>query len=881
MRQVAWALVLAGFGVLLLPSSVFAWGEAVAQPATAFTENACHGSRVLLQVAGEPRAYRSCIMGSASVRIATYTTEYGYNRAAISVASDSQFYPFDGVCAVAQGCAYSVLTDSIMQLETLATGKNRLVVLPNITTHLTQSYSGGLLRYSVPASSKQPALAAAGGALPIGAVALSANGRYVAAELPNTGIVLLDLLTLQARQVMAPGYLYGLGRDPSMVLAVDNAGQYIAVMGRNAGPLILEVSQVCGEVLGVTPVHQFSIGVVACKKRPITFSNMLAAVHQTGAPQFSADASQLFFSMRTIEGSLWWASVRQPTAQASAHALSILALGDSFISGEGELDDSWYQPFTNQPPDTCHTSFRSYPYLVAQQGGLSLQDAFNIACSGAVTQDILGAGDYQGQKGRLSHYTVAEQHQQRTEAYVHRIPGRVAQSDFVMALQPTAMVVSIGGNDTGFMQKLKACIMPDTCRWAAPGEARLQVAQEIEGLLPRLVETYTLLRQQAPTSTLYAMGYPLIMAVDGACSLVTDLLLNRDERLFIHEAIQLLNNVIRTAAARAGAYYVDNEKALVGHELCSNDPTAMNGLRIGDDIAPIPALDILKLFGNESFHPTPDGHRRIAQRIVSQYPTMTTMRVSPLPTTVALPPLSDYWQQAILTEPPRLQATDEVAVEGAALRVTLPAGSFAPHSLVSSTLYSEPVELARQSADNAGALFARLTLPEDTTPGYHTVVMNGTSYSGEPIALYQTIAIPPPAETTGDTEHTLGLDEDATPKARQGEVAVAPVTNTVAIGVSPSLFMQGSYPRDMVHDDHGAMARARTARDSDVLFRGVSAVLGAQHTAAAPSEGIEGSLSAEKQPVYTMLGGAMIAGLLGVSAVIVGTFAWVRSARAR
>ena len=45
------------------------------------------------------------------------------------------------------------------------------------------------------------------------------------------------------------------------------------------------------------------------------------------------------------------------------------------------------------------------------------------------------------------------------------------------------------------------------------------------------------------------------------------------------------------------------------------------------------------------------------------------------------------------------------------------------------------------TVDASGAFQANITLPSSAGPGYHTVILNGLSYSGEPITLYQFVTV--------------------------------------------------------------------------------------------------------------------------------------------
>ncbi len=138
-------------------------------------------------------------------------------------------------------------------------------------------------------------------------------------------------------------------------------------------------------------------------------------------------------------------------------SMNYLALGDSYSSGEGDIDQtgsSHYLSFTNVfgdyrngiPRELCHVSDRSYPFLLAPDMGISQGDNMqSIACSGAVRSDILsvklnGGADssYAGQdapmfSGIFSNSTqsapqlagITNAQELQDEAINQFIPGRV------------------------------------------------------------------------------------------------------------------------------------------------------------------------------------------------------------------------------------------------------------------------------------------------------------------------------------------------------------------------------------------------------------------------------------------------------------------------
>lgn len=453
--------------------------------------------------------------------------------------------------------------------------------------------------------------------------------------------------------------------------------------------------------------------------------------------------------------------------------LNYLALGDSFSSGEGELTDGYYLLGTNQPLAKCHTSTRSYPYLVAQYQSVP-HGVRSVACSGARVTDIASSTSYRGQADRLAAQTPSLYSQQAGDALQWFTPGVVRQIDFVARYHPRAVSVGIGGNDVSLFDKLKACLMPLRCNWTQ-GNERVQMAREIRALFPSLTDLYSALRRASSETRFYVVDYPQIINPWGyACDSLLNHLLDNAERVLLYETIDYLNEVIRAAARWAGFKFVSVENAFVGKRLCDADASAMNGIRFGDDTRIVGVGDVTIMLGNESFHPTPVGHLLIA-RIIN-----TSLRidvpqggaVSGLERTKA-PPIPSYWQDdgRIL---PRLVAypvqVQETIIGGNSVRIILSAGSFAASSRLTVTIRSEERVLAYTTATDQGGLAVDVSIPVDMEEGYHTLSVKGVDADQLPIEYYQIVhlqqpdpvAARPQQDTSQSGQQVLAaVDEDS------------------------------------------------------------------------------------------------------------------------
>jgi hypothetical protein len=425
-----------------------------------------------------------------------------------------------------------------------------------------------------------------------------------------------------------------------------------------------------------------------------------------------------------------------------------IAFGDSFTSGEGELEDRFYQPETNTISNKCHVSTRSYPYLLQSHWEFM---ATNLACSGSRIDGVQKASHEFGESNV-------------------RPPGAVS--------------VSVGGNDADFIGKLKSCLSPGTCEWAQE-KYRMAAALEIKNLFPRLVSLIQELKRNYGGSHMFVVGYPNSINAhpEARCSMLIGTLLSRQEREYMSESIRYLNRVIKAAAKYTEVSFTDIEDSYGDERLCDSKATAVNGVRYGDDIAPIPVLEGVKLIGAESFHPTPRGHYLASQAIRS---SLTASWESPAcnegcPFEESDLDMPSYWLEGEISEPPpQLLFKDFLnneVYEGASKAFyEFLKRTFAPHSIVTLELHSEVNELGQIVASKDGSIKGEFELPLNVE-GYHTVHAFGTSYSGEPIDIYQTIYIDSSAKN--ETKGQAAPTQNTTKRSEYGKQVSYP--NVVAV----------------------------------------------------------------------------------------------------
>lgn len=744
-------------------------------------DNSCLGTYQKTTIIGEFESKKVCMMPGEKFKFATY---YSGNdiQPVVGFGYDNKMYKVWGACDRSNSCLYLPGSDTLVTKQYLINGIVRsLVVYKNFSKRLNHAINGLALGYNFDTSNPDYTFRSDSGyAWPVGGYGASGDGKWLAIEFRQRGIGLLNIETLKMKRVSTMSFSYGTGYDPSSELAVSDGGKHVAIMGMNSGLTVFDVNSDCGDEATDTRMSDVSRITNPCKAAPIDTSDFIYRFYTAFSPRFNDDGGELSFYSTSYVG-----ESREVSLRASGYGgqrLDYLALGDSFTSGEGEIDDNYYQPGTNDEFEKCHVSTRSYPYLVASLSNIDSTYVKSVACSGATTEDIIGTdGSYWGQGERLGlknmNLSALDKIFYQTQAKDLFIPGRIHQESFVGKYQPKVITIGIGGNDAGFMEKLKACIGNDTCSWASNAEDKEQTAIEIKNLFNTLVKTYQKLHDESPNSHIYAVGYPKIIDDNGTCNLLLRNLLDDSEKKFINEGVTYMNEVISVAAHSVGIKYVDIQDSYDDHVLCGQgQPVAMNAVRTGDDIAISEDLNWLKVIGQESFHPTPFGHSLTAGVIGKSTSNILDGKycdngATTCPIETSAPEPSKYWIPDTYHDYPTQKIANYVfdrndTTDNRQKQLVLDNNSLAPDSSVNVEITSDPKSLGKFTATSDGAFNVNVNLPTDLEEGYHTVHLYGTSYSGESIELYQVIEYKKPVvvvakdlKTVENTDVTVNSPE--------------------------------------------------------------------------------------------------------------------------
>jgi lysophospholipase L1-like esterase len=265
-----------------------------------------------------------------------------------------------------------------------------------------------------------------------------------------------------------------------------------------------------------------------------------------------------------------------------------VAMGDSYSSGEGagdyesgtdldDRDDFW--PFNDDQElhNRCHRSMNTYSRLVKTRYDFKGGSTFT-ACSGAVLNDLKNAND-----------------------------SNTGQGPQLAALDKDTSLatISVGGNDLGFADILKACVINGAHR--IPGIAGCQATYEpqmagkVAALKQELIVGYRAMKDKAPNARVIVMGYPHLF-VENPSDEASRLLYKQDQ-LWMNTKADQLNAMLKASAEEAGVEFVDPTNAFKGHEVGSEAPWT-NDLTFGGP--GVMAVD------PGSFHPNAQGQSVMA-----------------------------------------------------------------------------------------------------------------------------------------------------------------------------------------------------------------------------------------------------------------------------
>jgi lysophospholipase L1-like esterase len=583
-----------------------------------------------------------------------------------------------------------------------------------------------------------------------GTMSFSSNGRYMMADTIFNGFVRIDLDNPTAIQPFADSTLVNSGGLPLPAeTRISDDGQIAAIAYNSPGDWgdryfkIVDINS-CTNALPQSTSQKIPI---ACKTRDIfpKLKQLLPTIDMVGTVRFANDHTITFVARyKNAAGQYRYADYAMTANGWPTSIKQYLALGDSYISGEGAMN---YRDGTDTADNQCHQSLVSYPYLLSD----NFISSASVACSGARMHNVDSTLTY----GQSAYQVMAPPNDGVVNNAMHaHSPGYKSQDAFVAADNPEAVTISIGGNDIGFGDILEKCVHPtkylaDNLETASTCydtyEDRAEVVNLINDQFTKLRSLYKNLKgSENSTRRVYVIGYPQIAKVGGDCGL--NVQMNADEVAFGHELISYLDSVIKLAADQAGVQYVDTEHAFDGHRLCEaqSGQAAVNGFTISK--TPTGGYDF-----KASFHPNQRGHQLLADVIRTQTANLT----KPMPTPVAqtneiiLNPSLSIFQTVPKTNRPLryVRIVDDIGSKiikrASPTNILVDGHEYLTKANIAFNVVinSQPVSLGNFVTDSDGSLSINPVIPSNVPVGFHTIHIYGLDIFGNPIDIQQVIYI--------------------------------------------------------------------------------------------------------------------------------------------
>lgn len=621
-------------------------------------------------------------------------------------------------------------------------------------------------------------------------VGFSSNGRYMVAQLNQRGLVLINTTTKKMTPFAVNASVSG--TEPFMT--VSNDGRFVAAYYNGK----LEVHDISDCAISYEYGQWPSGGALTTAGcQSANYASDLRTAYplmtNVGRVRFSPHGGSVYVDIGWRGATDFiWKRVRFDANGFESSAHGYLAMGDSYSSGEGDTDGGlWYESGTDEQGNVdtfdgrnlCHLSKRSYPYLMAVELGYLANNSstppsdglfHSVACSGAKMHNVVGVlGEKQDDGGAGDFAVMDNQYrffisdlfewQPGFESQVGYVRGRTDNLTDREKFSPEIITLGIGGNDVGFGNFIQACTGFGTCEQSQPGTKKsVDLIKRIAENQNRLVSTYKKVKSEAPNARLYVHGYPqIIEATSGTCA--NNVHFDAQERLFISYATHYLNEVVKSAATEAGAYYIDVEHIFAGRTLCSGVPDTdimMNGVTAGNDVRPLDDNSLLAAIGitngicvracigNESYHPRSTGFVVYKDTILQQTDNLS----APMPPVQNVPlPLPDaFFGASALNAVIDLNARNGFPVRKIELRedvitgfafgshqMSLNVQTLAPQSTVEVIVESTPLSLGKFSTDSTGRITTIVQLPGSIEPGYHELHILGRDVSGRLVEYMQ------------------------------------------------------------------------------------------------------------------------------------------------
>ncbi len=578
-----------------------------------------------------------------------------------------------------------------------------------------------------------------GHTIPVEYIGVSKNERFAITQVLGRGPARIDLTTRKVTLIANTPHV-----DHAEVAAISNDGRS-AIIANGTTQKVYTGIDICGSHDTLAYIRNSGQCYV------IDISSQIRTRVTGGLfynPAFTDNTSIVVSALDPARSQAY-----QVVVTPGIPRLTYLALGDSYSSGEGDIDkrangSSYYIPGT-EGTDKCHLSNRSYPYLLGNYLKVSSERMRSVACSGArVFPDYYG-GAYNGQRNELSGKTEQQKTAIKEKALRDFTPGLLHQIDFVATYKPEMVTFTGGGNDIGFARIIEYCassyklfgVAPinETCAYASNKQMLADLNGSIDSQYYHNRQFIEKIKEVSPGTKIYMVGYPQFVANGWSC-LQQSPILNGQERKMLRASVSRLNNVLKKVARDTDVYYIDIEDSLSGGQICEGSKYMTGPVRTI-------AHNLSLRKDSNMYHPNAEGHKKIARAIYDKYKTGMDYDV--------IEGTSDTGTTRRLVRTPVMPS--EVTVGSTGL-ITMNPGMFKSNGEVTIEMFSQATKLGTVAADRDGAVRMTYKIPRSVGIGMHLLTLTGYDEENKPIQVQQFVRVT--NDVPGDADGDGIPDED-------------------------------------------------------------------------------------------------------------------------
>lgn len=232
-------------------------------------------------------------------------------------------------------------------------------------------------------------------------------------------------------------------------------------------------------------------------------------------------------------------AVRSSAAAYAAPTGPVVALGDSYTAGA-------LLPLNQAArPSGCLRSTKAYPVLVAHALKAPLVD---VACTNAGAKNM-------------------------TQAQQTYLGGSNPAQFTALAADDRLVLLTIGGDDIGFLNVLKECMALSFTRpWGSPCQGHYtaggtdQLAASVTAEAPKLAQMLDGIAARAPRARIVVVGYPDMFPQSGGCW--PGVPIANGDVSYLRGIEDKANAMLAGAARTAGATFVNTYAPTTGHDFC-------------------------------------------------------------------------------------------------------------------------------------------------------------------------------------------------------------------------------------------------------------------------------------------------------------------------